>query len=190
MPAYAVGNLRPPAHIPEDVLNYIERIQATLDPFGGRFLVHGASQREVREGTWPGALVVIAFPSLPDARAWYDSAAYQELLPLCTRHMDGDVLLIDGVAPGYDPAATATALRTVSVGSRSSVAPCQCSSPGGQVTVSPGWASKTVPSRVPIRAMPATTWRVWPTAWWCQAVWAPGEKRTMLARIRDGSVPA
>ncbi|MFD4413139.1 MULTISPECIES: DUF1330 domain-containing protein [unclassified Streptomyces] len=112
MPAYAIGNLRPRADLPEDVLVYIERIQATLDPFGGRFLVHGAPEREVREGTWPDALVIIAFPSLADARAWYDSSAYQELLPLRTRHIDGDILLIDGVAPGYDPTATAAALRT------------------------------------------------------------------------------
>jgi uncharacterized protein (DUF1330 family) len=109
MPAYAIGNLEPPARLPEDVLVYIERIQATLEPFGGRFLVHGAPEREVREGTWPQALVVIAFPSLDAARAWYDSPAYRELIPLRTRHMDGDVLLIDGVAPGYDPVATATA---------------------------------------------------------------------------------
>src|SRR4051812_16663696 len=73
---------------------------------------------------------------------------------------------------------------------RSGTAPCQCSSSGGHATVSPGWASKTVPSRVPISAMPDTTCRVWPTAWECQLVRAPGEKRTRLARIRDGAWPA
>jgi hypothetical protein len=41
---------------------------------------------------------------------------------------------------------------------------------------------------LPIRAMPATTWRVWPTAWWCQAVRAPGAKCTMLARMREAAV--
>ena len=111
MPAYALGNLRPAAHLHDDVLTYIERVQGTLNPFGGRFLVHGDPEREVREGAWPEALVVIAFPSLAHARDWYDSPAYQELLPLRTRHMDGDVLLIDGVPSDYDPAATASALR-------------------------------------------------------------------------------
>jgi uncharacterized protein (DUF1330 family) len=111
MPAYALGNLRPPARLHEEVLEYMERIQATLDPFGGRFLVHGSPERQVREGAWPQALVVVAFPSLADARAWYDSPAYQELLPLRTRHMDGDVLLVDGVSADYDPATTAAALR-------------------------------------------------------------------------------
>lgn len=41
---------------------------------------------------------------------------------------------------------------------------------------------------LPIRAMPTTTWRVWPTAWWCQAVRAPGAKCTMLARMREAAV--
>ncbi|MER5753371.1 DUF1330 domain-containing protein [Streptomyces sp. NPDC002088] len=111
MSAYAIGNLRPPTHLPEDTLTYIECVQDTLDPFGGRFLVHGATQRTVPEGSWPEALVIIVFPSYADAQAWYHSPAYQELLPLRTRHIDGDVLLIDGVPEDYDPAATARALR-------------------------------------------------------------------------------
>ncbi|RST18813.1 DUF1330 domain-containing protein [Streptomyces sp. WAC05374] len=116
MPAYALGNLKPPAVLDDEVFTYMERIQATLDPFGGRFLVHGAPAREVREGEWNSALVVIGFPTLDHARDWYDSEAYQELIPLRTRHMTGDVLLIDGVAPGYDPAATAAALRAAQTG--------------------------------------------------------------------------
>jgi hypothetical protein len=32
--------------------------------------------------------------------------------------MDGDILLIDGVAPDYDPAATATALRAAQAAPR------------------------------------------------------------------------
>lgn len=111
VPAYALANLTPPAELDDEVLTYMERIQATLDPFGGRFLVHGAPAREVREGSWDAALVIIGFPSLDHARDWYDSDAYQQLIPLRTRHMAGDVLLVDGVAPGYDPATTAAELR-------------------------------------------------------------------------------
>ncbi|MFD5429783.1 DUF1330 domain-containing protein [Streptomyces sp. NPDC127084] len=110
-PAYAIANLRPPARLDEEVLTYIERIQATLDPFGGRFLVHGAPERDVREGEWPSALVLIGFPSMDAARAWYESAAYQELIALRTRHIPGDAMLIEGVPPGYDAAETAAAMR-------------------------------------------------------------------------------
>ncbi|MFJ8295896.1 DUF1330 domain-containing protein [Streptomyces sp. NPDC094447] len=114
MTAYAIGNLHPKPVLDEEVFTYMERIQATLDPFDGRFLVHGAPAREVPEGDWPGAVVIIGFPSYEKARAWYASAAYQALIPLRTRHMAGDILLIEGVAEGYDPAATAAAMRAAS----------------------------------------------------------------------------
>ncbi|MFF4184699.1 DUF1330 domain-containing protein [Streptomyces sp. NPDC001691] len=110
MTAYAIGNLRPPAHLDEQVFVYMERIQATLAPFGGRFLVHNAPL-EVREGAWPEALVIIGFPGIEEARAWYDSAAYQELIPLRADHIPGDVVLVEGVADGYDASRTAAAYR-------------------------------------------------------------------------------
>ena len=74
--AYAVAHLRNPT-LNDDVVEYLERIQATMDPFGGRFAVH-VPNLEVREGEWPGTLVILTFPSIEDARGWYDSAAYQE----------------------------------------------------------------------------------------------------------------
>ncbi|MGH9235252.1 MAG: DUF1330 domain-containing protein [Acidimicrobiales bacterium] len=109
MAAYALAHLRTP-RINDDVLEYIERIQATLDPFGGRFLVHGA-QVEVKEGPWPGTVVMVEFPGIDEARAWYDSPAYQAILPLRTNHIEGEAVIVDGVSPDYDPRATAAALR-------------------------------------------------------------------------------
>ncbi len=32
-------------------------------------------------------------------------------MPLRTRHMEGDIILVDGVPDDYDPAVTAAALR-------------------------------------------------------------------------------
>ncbi|MFG2149550.1 DUF1330 domain-containing protein [Streptomyces sp. NPDC048696] len=110
MTAYAIANLRPTATVAEDVFVYMETIQSTLDPFDGRFLVHGATL-EVREGTWPNALVIVAFPDMTAARAWYHSPAYQSLIPLRTDHIEGDLVLVEGVGEGYDPASTAAALR-------------------------------------------------------------------------------
>ncbi|WUD77832.1 DUF1330 domain-containing protein [Streptomyces sp. NBC_00510] len=109
MTAYAVGHLRP-AQPHEEVFTYMERIQDTLDPFGGRFIVHGATV-EVVEGRWPGTIVLIEFPDMDRARAWYGSNAYQEILPLRTRHLEGEVILVNGVGPGYDVTKTAARLR-------------------------------------------------------------------------------
>ncbi|MFD3545792.1 DUF1330 domain-containing protein [Streptomyces sp. NPDC058655] len=109
MTAYAIAHLRP-GTMNEDVLRYIEEIQATMDPFGGRFLVHG-KEVEVLEGPFPGTVVVIGFPDIDRARAWYASAAYQEILPLRTGHIAGEAVLVEGVAPDYDAAKTAADLR-------------------------------------------------------------------------------
>ncbi|MEV7070550.1 DUF1330 domain-containing protein [Streptomyces sp. NPDC091972] len=109
MTAYGIAHLREAAPHPE-IAEYIERITATFEPYGGRFLVHGA-QHEVKEGSWPGHVVVIGFPGIAEARAWWDSDAYQEIAPLRSRHIEGDIILVEGVPDGYDPAVTAKALR-------------------------------------------------------------------------------
>jgi len=112
MPAYAIAHLRTP-QINEDVLDYLDRIQDTLDPFSGRFLVHGATV-EVKEGPWPGTVVLIEFPTIDETRGWYDSPDYQTILHLRTDHIDGEAILVEGVAPDYHPANLAAALRATS----------------------------------------------------------------------------
>jgi uncharacterized protein (DUF1330 family) len=109
MRAYAIAHLQEAAPHPE-IAEYIERITTTFEPYGGRFLVH-ASPHEVKEGSWPGHVVVIGFPGMAEARAWWDSPAYQQIAPLRSRHIDGDIILVPGVPEDYDPATTAKAMR-------------------------------------------------------------------------------
>ena len=59
------------------IVEYLERIDATLEPYGGHFVVHGA-RPEMLEGSSPGTMVVIQFPDSAHAQAWYDSAVYRE----------------------------------------------------------------------------------------------------------------
>ncbi|MEV6012139.1 DUF1330 domain-containing protein [Streptomyces sp. NPDC051976] len=99
MTAYAIAHLRSVTPHPEIGL-YLDRVSDTLDPFGGRFLVHG-TELEVVEGQWPGFVVVIAFPDDAAVRAWYASEAYQEILHLRTDHIEGDVVFAPGVPEGY-----------------------------------------------------------------------------------------
>ncbi len=93
MPAYGFAHLRSRRNH-SDIIEYLERIQATLDPFAGRFVIHGPPV-EVVEGTWPGSMVLIEFPGLAEARAWYDSPAYRAILSLRTDHVEGDLVLIE-----------------------------------------------------------------------------------------------
>ncbi|MFG2138041.1 DUF1330 domain-containing protein [Streptomyces sp. NPDC048650] len=115
MTAYAIAHLRPTTAPHPDIARYLDRIQATMEPFGGRFRVHNAKV-EVVEGSWPGFVVVIEFPGTDRARAWYDSPAYQEILPLRTRHIAGDVVLVPGVGDDYDASKTAAERRAAAAG--------------------------------------------------------------------------
>ena len=108
MTAYALAHLRS-VDLNAEVEQYLRAIDDTLPPYGGAFLVHG-SVPEVLEGDAPGALVLIGFPDLERARAWYDSAAYQAILPLRTRNSEGFAVLLDGVPDGYRAASFADGL--------------------------------------------------------------------------------
>lgn len=94
MTAYAVGHLRDVTMGPE-IVEYLQQVDATMEPYGGRFLVHGA-QPEVREGEWDGAFVVIEFPDLEHARGWYESEAYRRIIPLRAENSRSTIFLVDG----------------------------------------------------------------------------------------------
>jgi uncharacterized protein (DUF1330 family) len=97
--AYAFAHLRSTRMGPP-IVEYLERIDATLEPYGGRFIVHGG-EVEVLEGEFPGGLVVIEFPNREAARSWYDSPAYQEIIHLRTENSEGSAGLVDGVGSRY-----------------------------------------------------------------------------------------
>jgi uncharacterized protein (DUF1330 family) len=98
-PGYAVAYLRD-VDFNDKIVAYLERIDATMEEYGGRFVVHGG-QLHPLEGEWPGALVVIEFPSTQAALDWYASPAYQEILPLRTENTHSIATVVDGMPTGY-----------------------------------------------------------------------------------------
>jgi uncharacterized protein (DUF1330 family) len=115
MTAYALAHLVPEPPLHDDVFVYMERIQETMDPFGGRFIVH-AAHTEVIEGPFEGGYVIIEFPDMDEARAWYASDAYQAILAMRTDNIPGTTVLLQGTPPNYDAAATGRALRAAQAG--------------------------------------------------------------------------
>ena len=84
---------------PAAMEEYRKRVPATLAPFGGRFIVRGGAYQTV-EGDWkPNRLVVLEFPSLDQARRWYDSEEYREPKAMRLRAGRGNMVMVDGVAP-------------------------------------------------------------------------------------------
>jgi uncharacterized protein (DUF1330 family) len=99
IPSYAVAYLRD-VEFGDDVIEYMREIDNTLAPFGGEFIIHGGDL-DAREGHWDGALVVLRFPDRDSAARWYESAAYQRILPLRTNKSTSMLALVAGVKPGH-----------------------------------------------------------------------------------------
>jgi uncharacterized protein (DUF1330 family) len=97
MPAYILAHIdvKDPARYDE----YKKRVLATMEPFGGRFLVRGATP-EVLEGGWdPKRLVILEFPDAATARRWWASPAYTEARAIRQATSEGTLVLLDGVTP-------------------------------------------------------------------------------------------
>lgn len=55
---------------------YKKLTPGSLEPFDGKFLVRGGAT-DTLEGDWkPGRIVILEFPSLEKAKAWWSSAGY------------------------------------------------------------------------------------------------------------------
>jgi uncharacterized protein (DUF1330 family) len=100
VPAYAIAYLRN-VDFGDEIIRYMREIDATLQPFGGEFVIHGG-RVDVREGDWgSGDLVAIRFPDNDAAVGWYESADYQRIAALRENNSDSTVALVEGVAPGH-----------------------------------------------------------------------------------------
>jgi uncharacterized protein (DUF1330 family) len=96
MAAYAVGRLS--MRDPSWVKDYGQRTAALVDKHGGRYLVR-ATAVERLEGAepLPSVVVVIEFPSMANARAWYADPDYAPLIRLRQTGSDLDFVLVEGL---------------------------------------------------------------------------------------------
>ena len=95
MPAYFIvdNEVTDPAGFEE----YRKQVPGTLEKYGGKILVRGG-QMQMLEGDWkPKRIVVTEFPSIEQARRWYDSEEYRALKALRLRAARGSVVLVEGV---------------------------------------------------------------------------------------------
>jgi uncharacterized protein (DUF1330 family) len=66
--------------------------------YGGRYLARGG-ETAVLEGDWkPTRLVILEFPTLEKAKAWWASPEYAEAKALRQRAASADIVLIEGAA--------------------------------------------------------------------------------------------
>jgi uncharacterized protein (DUF1330 family) len=76
MPAYVI--VETDVHDPEQYEQYKAASPAAVAGGGGRFVARGG-ELAVLEGDWnPSRLVILEFPDLETAKAWYVSEGYQQ----------------------------------------------------------------------------------------------------------------
>jgi uncharacterized protein (DUF1330 family) len=77
--------------------NYRAMVLPTLTAYGGRFLARGG-QVETLEGTWkPGRFVIVEFPSVERAKAWWSSPEYAEAKGLRQATSIGSLIVAEGI---------------------------------------------------------------------------------------------
>jgi uncharacterized protein (DUF1330 family) len=94
MPAYVIANVE--VTDPARYEDYKRMVPPTIAAFGGRFLARGGAV-DVLEGAWtPRRLVIVEFPSLAQARAWWESAEYGPAKALRQATATSDLVIVEG----------------------------------------------------------------------------------------------
>lgn len=95
MAAYVIADVT--VTDPAIMEEYRKLVPATLAAYGGRFIVRGGAHQTV-EGDWkPNRLVILEFPTLEQAKRWYDSEEYREPKAMRLRAGRTNLVMIDGV---------------------------------------------------------------------------------------------
>ena len=95
MPAYVLAEIE--IRNPDGYKEYTQTVPATITQYGGRFLVRGGTV-EVLEGDWPQKRrVIIEFPSMQQAKKWWDSPEYTKPKAMRRANSKGRLLLLEGV---------------------------------------------------------------------------------------------
>jgi len=95
MPAYVVVNIS--VHEPEPYAQYRAMAPPTIALYGGRYIARGGAT-EVKEGDWrPERLVILEFPDVASAEAWWNSPEYAPAKALRQSCADAQLVITAGI---------------------------------------------------------------------------------------------
>ena len=105
MTAYVISEVEPrDAQLFE---RYRALASATIERYGGRYIVRGGAAELVEGGPPPKTLVIVEFPSMARAREWYGSPDYAEALKVRAGALTRRLVFVEGVAPAGEIAGNA-----------------------------------------------------------------------------------
>jgi uncharacterized protein (DUF1330 family) len=81
---------------PETYAEYMDRVPATVDQYGGRYLVRGGSVVPLTGDWHPQRIILLEFPSAEQMQRWNSSPEYLELAPIRTRSTRTRAIALQG----------------------------------------------------------------------------------------------
>jgi uncharacterized protein (DUF1330 family) len=82
---------------PERYADYRTMVPPTLEKFGGRFIIRGG-RTETLEGDWaPKRFVIVEFPSVEQAKAWWASREYADAKALRQATAETQMIVAEGL---------------------------------------------------------------------------------------------
>lgn len=81
---------------PDGIRPYSAAVESTFVPFGGRYVVRGGRIAS-REGEPAKRVIMITFPSMERAQAWYDSEAYRAIRPIRHKSAKSRVFILEAL---------------------------------------------------------------------------------------------
>lgn len=94
MPGYVIADVE--VTNPEMFAEYRKLVSATVEQYGGKYLVRGG-ESVVVEGDWaPTRAVVIEFESFERAKEWYHSDDYAPALKMRLESANSSVIIVEG----------------------------------------------------------------------------------------------
>ena len=97
MPGYVIVDVE--VQDPATYKEYRARAAPTVAKHGGRYLVRGGDVTHVEPGWDVARFVVLEFPSVAAAKAWYASPAYQQILPIRLGSTRSRMMFAEGLDP-------------------------------------------------------------------------------------------
>ena len=101
MPAYVVVDVE--VKDPEAYAVYREKAPATIHAAGGKYLARGGAVTHVEPGWDVHRFVILEFPTMAQAKAWYHSPEYQKILPIRLATTRSRMMWVEGLGPGEQP---------------------------------------------------------------------------------------
>ena len=76
---------------------YRAQVGATVEKYGGKFIVRGGKTELLEGDRSPARIVILEFPSLDRAKEWYHSDEYREPLALRKRSSNARLYIVEGL---------------------------------------------------------------------------------------------